>query len=185
MRPFLVKYLLLVMLVVTFTHCRMRSLNTDRSSSLCHNSAWVPPPIREVKRPQRFVNLTPPLIGLLTSGYGPREGRCHYGIDIASPKGSPIRAIFGGVVAYSGRKGSFGKTVIVDHQNGYFSLYAHNHKNLVKIGQHIKKGHVIALVGSTGRSSGPHLHFEIKFHKQSLDPLTMVPQDWYFVAQGD
>jgi murein DD-endopeptidase MepM/ murein hydrolase activator NlpD len=97
--------------------------------------------------------------------------RKHEGIDIPAKRGSKIVAANDGIVIYSGRAiGGYGNVTVLAHPHGYFTLYAHAKKNFTKKGQRVKKGQTIALVGSTGRSSGPHLHFEIRHDDEALDP---------------
>ena len=100
----------------------------------------------------------------------------HQGIDIGGPAGTPIRAAEDGIVIFSDRgPGGYGVMVIVRHANGFHSIYAHNEKNLVKKGQKVRQGEAIALVGRTGRASGPHLHFEIRNRTVPKDPLFYLP----------
>lgn len=107
-----------------------------------------------------------PVNGIITSGVGmrvdPIDGhwRNHNGIDIAVPTGTPVRSVAGGIVVYSGLRSGYGWTVLVEHENGMITLYGHNSQNTVEHGQTVKKGETIALAGSTGRSTGPHVHFE-------------------------
>lgn len=112
-----------------------------------------------------------PLLGTITSGFGRRGQRFHHGLDIAAKAGTQIKAIEAGKVLFAGFRNSvYGNTVIVDH--GYLkSIYAHNKKNLVKKGDWVKVGQTIALVGSTGRSTGPHVHLEIHQNDQPVNPL--------------
>ncbi|NLP36019.1 MAG: peptidoglycan DD-metalloendopeptidase family protein, partial [Clostridiales bacterium] len=98
-----------------------------------------------------------PTRGRLTSGFGSRWGRRHEGIDIANSTGTPIKAADAGKVSFAGYKGSYGNLVIINHENGYQTYYAHASKLLVKAGTRVYKGQEIAKVGSTGRSTGPHL----------------------------
>lgn len=100
--------------------------------------------------------------GTLTSKFGSRWGTQHKGIDIAAPKGSPIYAWNSGKVTFSGVYGGYGNLVMIDHENGYVTYYGHNSQNLVKAGQRVTKGQKIALVGSTGDSTGNHVHFEVR-----------------------
>jgi murein DD-endopeptidase MepM/ murein hydrolase activator NlpD len=103
-----------------------------------------------------------PAQGVFTSGYGYRWGRMHRGIDIAGPVGTPIVAAAEGVVVTAGwNSGGFGNLVEVRHADGSKTLYAHNNRILVRVGQQVAQGEQIAEMGSTGRSTGPHLHFEI------------------------
>lgn len=109
--------------------------------------------------------------GTITSGFGPRWGKMHYGVDIASPAGTPIRAADSGVVQTSSYQGSWGNLIVLDHGNGYSTYYAHNSRLLVKVGERVEQGQTIALVGSTGYSTGNHVHFEIRKKGSPLNPL--------------
>lgn len=111
----------------------------------------------------------------ISSEYGARWGRQHEGIDIAAPIGSHILAIDDGVVMYSGQEiGGYGNLVVLAHRKGYFSIYAHALKNFVSKGQRVHRGQVVALVGMTGRSTGPHLHFEVRKNSEAYDPEEFV-----------
>ncbi|HZK57527.1 MAG TPA: M23 family metallopeptidase [Clostridia bacterium] len=115
-----------------------------------------------------------PTRGRLTSSFGMRWGKQHTGIDIASPRGTPIFAADAGKVSFSGWKGTYGNLVIIDHENGYQTYYAHNNRNLVKQGQRVYKGQKIAEMGSTGRSTGVHLHFEVRKNGTPINPRNFV-----------
>lgn len=115
-----------------------------------------------------------PTRGRLSSRYGMRRGRMHYGIDIAAPTGTPIKAADGGKVVYAGWKGSYGYLVEIDHENGYTTRYAHCSKIEVKVGSRVYKGQVIAKVGNTGRSTGSHLHFEVLKNGVNVNPAGYV-----------
>jgi murein DD-endopeptidase MepM/ murein hydrolase activator NlpD len=114
----------------------------------------------------RFEPHLPTVGGMITSSVGmridPIDGvwRHHNGIDIAIPTGTAVMPIAAGVVVYSGTRSGYGNTVIVEHDNGVVTLYAHNSQLLVSAGQFVTAGSTLALSGSTGRSTGPHLHFE-------------------------
>lgn len=103
-----------------------------------------------------------PCVGTLTSPYGPRWGSFHYGIDIANRTGTPVRAAMAGRVTMAEYYGAYGNVVYIDHGNGYLTVYAHNSQLLVEVGQTVAQGEVVALMGSTGRSTGPHCHFEVR-----------------------
>lgn len=110
----------------------------------------------------------------LTSKFGSRWGRMHYGVDLACSSGTPIRASDGGKVTFAGYKGSFGYLVIIDHGGGYETYYAHCSKLYVKAGDAVYKGQHIANVGSTGRSTGPHCHFEVHYLGVAKNPLNYL-----------
>lgn len=118
-----------------------------------------------------------PVRGVLTSNYGKRRGRKHEGIDIGAKAGTPIRASAGGVIKFSGwGPTGYGKMIIIKHPNELTTVYAHNDRNLVPKGRKVGKGQIIGLVGSTGRSSGPHLHFEVRNHTHPKNPLQYLPR---------
>ena len=106
-------------------------------------------------------NFIAPLSGSINSVFGPRNGNFHDGVDIGAPEGTPVHAVAEGEVVYSNQLRGYGNMVIVRHVGGIVSVYAHNQLNLVHEGQKVERGEVIAKVGSTGRVTGPHLHFEI------------------------
>lgn len=117
-----------------------------------------------------------PITGNITSKFGPRGETFHDGIDILAPEGTSIQAIEKGEVMYSDQLRGYGKLVIVRHAGGFVSVYAHNQSNLVREGQKVVQGEVIGEVGSTGRASAPHLHFEIRKDNVAQDPLYYLPQ---------
>ncbi len=118
-----------------------------------------------------------PAQGTFTSGYGPRWGRMHRGIDIAAPTGTPIVAAASGVVSYAGyNDGGFGYLVEIDHADGSMTRYAHNDRILVSVGQQVNQGQQVSLMGSTGFSTGPHLHFEVHPGGQgAVNPMAFLP----------
>ncbi|HAG11675.1 MAG TPA: peptidase M23 [Desulfotomaculum sp.] len=109
--------------------------------------------------------------GWVSSGFGIRDGRPHEGIDIAAFEGDSIEAIRSGRVIFAGPRGTYGLTVIIDHGSGLTSLYGHTSAILVREGDSVKEGQIIARVGSTGRSTGPHLHLEVRLNGIPYDPL--------------
>jgi murein DD-endopeptidase MepM/ murein hydrolase activator NlpD len=117
-----------------------------------------------------------PVEGQRTSGFGMRihpidhEERLHSGMDIAAPTGTSIRAAAAGQVVFSGTQAGYGNVVLIQHEEGYATLYAHNTANLVSVGTPVSQGQPIATVGSTGRATGPHLHFEVRKDGKQLDP---------------
>lgn len=113
--------------------------------------------------------------GTLTSNYGSRWGSFHRGLDIAASAGTPIYAAASGTVTYSGyNNGGFGKLIIIDHNNGYQTYYAHCSSLYVQVGQKVSKGQNIAGVGSTGNSTGNHVHFEIRSNGTPINPYNYV-----------
>ncbi len=114
-----------------------------------------------------------PLYGWITRGFNPDGSggkEKHVGIDIAVKEGTPIVSTATGIVTFAGWDKIFGNMLIVDHQNGFQTVYGHNQKNLVNKGKKVYKGDVIALSGNTGRSSAPHLHYEVVKDGEPIDP---------------
>lgn len=118
--------------------------------------------------------LDKPSRGSLTSRFGERWSRQHTGIDIAVPKGTPNKASDGGIVIFADWNGNYGKLVIIDHENGFTTYYAHNDTINVKKGQRVAKGDVIGTAGTTGRVTGPHLHFEVRKNGVPVNPLNYM-----------
>jgi murein DD-endopeptidase MepM/ murein hydrolase activator NlpD len=118
-----------------------------------------------------------PLRGAITSRFGFRRHpifrlrQFHQGVDVAAPMGAPVRAAFGGMVLYAGWFGGYGKLVVIDHGDGFSTLYGHLSAIDVAPGQQVTRGQVIGVVGSTGYSTGPHLHFEIRQRGKPINPL--------------
>lgn len=117
-----------------------------------------------------------PVPGYITSGFGTRAdpfsgGQAHHmGIDFDANYGDAVRAAAGGVVVYSGNKSGYGNVVEIDHGNGYSTLYGHNSKLGVRVGDIVRPGQVLAKAGSTGRSTGPHVHFEVHVNGRPVNP---------------
>jgi murein DD-endopeptidase MepM/ murein hydrolase activator NlpD len=125
-----------------------------------------------------------PLQGRITSEFGLRNDpingrhRQHHGVDIAAPRGTPIGAAATGTVVFAGRRGGYGNTVIIEQADGKQTLYGHADQLKVSVGDRVEAGQTIATVGSTGRSTGPHLHFEVRENGQPIDPLTILAKDF-------
>lgn len=121
-----------------------------------------------------------PLNPRITSKFGMREDpftaekRLHSGVDIAAERGTEIKAAMSGEVVMSCKMPDYGNVVAVDHGEGIVTVYAHNEKNLVKLGDQVEKGDIIGRVGSTGRSTGPHLHFEVRKNGAKIDPMEFM-----------
>ncbi|MGH8296691.1 MAG: M23 family metallopeptidase [Steroidobacteraceae bacterium] len=122
----------------------------------------------------------PVTTGYISSGFGERVDpftggeEFHEGIDFAAPRGTPIHAVAAGIVTWAGRRGGYGNMVQVDHGNGYSTRYGHAEKVLVHVGETVQRGDVIALVGDTGRSTGPHVHFEVLKGGHEVNPAHFV-----------
>ena len=123
------------------------------------------------------VSLIKPITGTITSRFGARSSirsSAHTGLDISSPTGTPIKAAAPGTVIWSGRKGSYGYLVVISHSNGVQTYYGHCSALYVSAGQSVSQGQTIAAVGSTGNSTGPHLHFEIRVNGVAYNPQNYV-----------
>ncbi len=112
-----------------------------------------------------------PTSGQITSGFGPRWGRMHQGLDVAAPTGRPITAAKSGKVIVAGWSGGYGNLVVIDHGGGLSTAYAHQSRIAVKVGDPVTQGGLIGYIGSTGHSTGPHLHFEVRVNGAARDPL--------------
>jgi murein DD-endopeptidase MepM/ murein hydrolase activator NlpD len=129
----------------------------------------VAPPT--TRAPSGGTRLSWPVSGPLNSTFGPRWGTFHRGIDIGAGSGTPIGAAADGTVYYSGVMDGYGNVILIDHGNGLTTLYAHQSQLIAGVGQHVSRGQTIGLVGSTGHSTGPHLHFEVRVNGVAYDPL--------------
>ena len=125
----------------------------------------------QVSRPPSSAGFIWPTSGTLTSGFGWRWGRMHEGIDIAAPTGTPISAAASGTVIHAGWMGGYGNLVVIDHGNGLATAYGHQSSIAVGSGTYVSQGQTIGYVGSTGHSTGPHLHFEVRVNGSPVDPL--------------
>ncbi len=132
--------------------------------------------LTQLTETQRLPTGRPTRSGWLSSNYGyrthPLTGRRHFhhGVDLAGKAGDVVEVVASGLVTWAGKKGGYGNLLEVDHRNGYITRYGHNDKLLVKVGELVKQGQVIATMGSTGRSTGPHVHFEVLKDGKSINP---------------
>ncbi len=120
-----------------------------------------------------------PIAGVVSSPFGWRDisvagNRFHGGVDLAAASGTAVLAARGGVVTFAGWAGAYGFAVFVDHETGWQTRYGHLSRIDVRVGDRVRQGAVVGGVGSTGASTGPHLHFEIRHEGRALDPLTFV-----------
>ena len=116
-----------------------------------------------------------PTVGELSSGFGDRWGRRHSGIDLANDVGTKIRAARSGRVIYAGWYTGYGNTVMIEHDQGYTTLYGHLRDSIVQNEQYVQSGQVIGYMGSTGNSTGPHLHFEVQKNGVAINPYSVLP----------
>ncbi|MEN9800104.1 MAG: hypothetical protein RL653_3801 [Pseudomonadota bacterium] len=132
-----------------------------------------PPPVSKVKvsDPQRVGPLAWPLRGVLYARFGRKGSEPHDGIDLAAPAGTPVKTAAPGKVLYAGEQPGYGFIALVEHENGLVTLYAHNRDVRVREGQAVREGQVVATVGESGKTSGPHLHFEVRKGGLPVDPL--------------
>src|SRR5690606_22666721 len=127
-------------------------------------------PVREVTAAAAISELQWPVDGRTSSEFGDRGGRLHAGIDIAADTGTPIRAAADGRVVFAGWKGAYGRTVDIRHPGGLKTRYAHQSAIAVSEGEQVRRGQRIGRVGSTGSSTGPHVHFEVRSGGEPQDP---------------
>jgi murein DD-endopeptidase MepM/ murein hydrolase activator NlpD len=118
--------------------------------------------------------------GFISSYFGERADpfdgteAFHKGVDFAGIAGSPVTAVAAGIVTWAGERSGYGKVVEINHGDGYVTRYAHNERTLVTVGETVKRGQPVALMGSTGRSTGPHVHFEVVRNGRQVDPLSFI-----------
>jgi len=143
-------------------------LETQLGEALSRSSQAAQPS-QPVQQAEQSEETGLPVDGIISSPQGWRhdpingQTRYHAGTDIAAPSGTPIHAVAEGRVIESGRKNGYGNTVVIQTDDGRKRLYAHNNQNFVRVGDRVSRGDTIAEVGSTGRATGPHVHFEVKF----------------------
>ncbi len=136
---------------------------------------------KEKKKEESTINgiylETIPVLGTITSRYGAKESirdHTHQGLDIGAKTGTPIKAVAAGKVIHSGEKGGYGNLIIIDHGNGITTYYGHCSKLIKNVGEKVNSGDIIAAVGSTGNSTGPHLHFEIRKNGTYVNPTNYI-----------
>lgn len=165
-----------ITLILGMTGCASLKdvFNSGPTTSTPHKARHVK---REKQAPYQG-ELSWPVEGTVKSDFGKRGNGNHDGIDIFAKKGSSVVAAGSGEVVYSGKLNGYGNLIIVRHKHEYFTVYAHNEKNLVKKGKKVKRGETeIAKVGSTGNATGPHLHFEVRHRETPQDPLKYLPNN--------
>lgn len=139
--------------------------------------------IVEIENSLEYLDATPdfmPTNGRITSPFGMRNDpinnkrTMHLGIDIATSLGDPLYAAGNGIVTFSGYSGSYGKIIIISHGYGYKTVYAHNNSNYVKVGQKVEKGQQIGEIGNSGKTTGPHVHFEVHLNGKQINPTKIL-----------
>jgi len=135
--------------------------------------------VRQYSKGKAIGDFSSPYAGKLTSRFGRRDGRNHHGIDVVGTTGDPLYAANGGEVVYADWESGYGLVVKIDHKNGYTTFYAHCDELFVKVGDQVAKGQKIAALGNTGRSTAPHIHFEVRDTKTNtpLDPFEFVAEE--------
>jgi len=137
----------------------------------------APPSARSTTPPRPAVHpgaLEWPLRGVLYARFGRKGKTPHDGIDLSAPAGTPVKTAGEGTVLFAGPQQGYGLLVIVEHPHGLVSVYAHNRDLRVRTGQALREGQVIATVGESGKTSGPHLHFEVRRDGEPVDPLPLL-----------
>ena len=149
----------------------------ERKDTLAYSPRRPSPRTKKrAKEPPELIDFSWPLKGEILVGFGKRSGKRHQGLDIKAGEGTPIASIYEGIVTYSSDKlRGYGNMVIIKHNEDYSSVYAHNRINLVREGERVRKGQVIAQVGATGWAEVPHLHFEIRERGRAVNPVFYLP----------
>lgn len=130
---------------------------------------------RQARLQQSRRQMMLPSRGAITSRFGPRRMGSHHGVDLRAPVGTPVKSSMGGTVSFAGWKNSiYGNMVAVKHPNGLVTRYAHLSRVTVRPGQKVAQGQVVARSGNTGRSTGPHIHFEVLKNGRAINPLTVA-----------
>jgi murein DD-endopeptidase MepM/ murein hydrolase activator NlpD len=160
------------------------SLDMDILKDQIENTVETVEEIKAYLKEQKNIFMATPMgwpsEGRITSEFGnrihPIRGRqeFHSAIDIAAPAGTPIRATADGVVIFAGWRGGYGNLVLIEHGFGYQTLYAHNKKNIVKEGQKVKRGDIIAYIGATGSATGPHVSYEVRLNGRAVNPINFI-----------
>lgn len=168
----------------------------EKNATLMNESSTIRAPrlnaTSSVKSPgplANYVSFQAPVRGEIRSEFGMRRDpingrmRLHQGIDIAAGRGTPIAAAAAGTVVFAGRNKGYGNMVMIEHADGRRTLYAHAQSLFVKAGDTVSAGQTIAAVGSTGHSTGPHVHFEVRENNRSVNPLTVLSKEIAFARR--
>lgn len=152
------------------TYC---SWNTDRVHPYSEDLRFMDDTVNIILA-MDSCDFVPPYVGRKTSDFGYRRYRYHYGVDIKLYRGEEVKSAFEGIVRIAHYDGDYGKVVVVRHNNGLETLYAHLSKLSVKEGDKVEAGDVVGLGGNTGRSTGSHLHFEVRYKGEPIDPNQLI-----------
>ncbi|GMA99579.1 hypothetical protein PIPA1_23790 [Pelosinus sp. IPA-1] len=172
--------MLLISILFYQLHLPLTSQVATANEVTAYTAPSLPAPPSITPKPAANLVATPsiwPVRGTITSGFGWRispfgdGNELHPGVDIAYTMGAPVVATADGEVVASGPAGGYGNLVQIDHGNGIATLYGHNSQLAVNVGQQVKKGQVIAYAGSTGKSTGPHVHYEVRVNNTPIDPM--------------
>ncbi|AIF51869.1 M23 family metallopeptidase [Pelosinus sp. UFO1] len=172
--------MLLISILFYQLHLPLTSQVATANEVTEYTAPSLPTPPSITPKPAANLVATPsiwPVRGTITSGFGWRispfgdGNELHPGVDIAYTMGAPVVATADGEVVASGPAGGYGNLVQIDHGNGIATLYGHNSQLAVNVGQQVKKGQVIAYAGSTGKSTGPHVHYEVRINNTPIDPM--------------
>ncbi|HUY37539.1 MAG TPA: M23 family metallopeptidase, partial [Candidatus Binataceae bacterium] len=131
-------------------------------------------PYRGMREARQFA--WPVAEGVVSSGFGIRHGAMHDGVDIAAPVGTPVLAADNGVVVFSGILHGYGNTVIIQHDDHYATVYGHDERNFVREGDRVTRGQMIGEIGTSGRTTGANLHFEVRHDNLARNPLAFLPE---------
>jgi murein DD-endopeptidase MepM/ murein hydrolase activator NlpD len=172
--------MLLISILFYQLHLPLTSQVATANEVTEYTAPSLPAPPSISPKPAANLVATPsiwPVRGTITSGFGWRispfgdGNELHPGVDIAYTMGAPVVATADGEVVASGPAGGYGNLIQIDHGNGIATLYGHNSQLAVNVGQQVKKGQVIAYAGSTGKSTGPHVHYEVRINNTPIDPM--------------
>jgi len=165
------------------------SLDTIPGSDVFNLRAISEAPLpNELRPPSENLPAGAPMRGQASRGFNPGEQNLalqHFGLDIAGREGSPVFATANGLVEFAGWDEAMGNTIVLNHENGYKTVYGHNSVMMVEKGDKVQFGDIICLSGNSGISSAPHLHYEIRYNDQPVDPLSYVLTDEDLLIQED
>lgn len=148
--------------------------NSDASLPAAASAFGLPDPWAVTRADRQFA--WPVTAGMVSSPFGMRNGAMHDGVDIAAAAGTPVYAADDGAVIFAGHLHGYGNVIIIQHSGGYTTVYGHNQRNLVNDGASVARGQEIAEIGTSGRASGPNLHFEVRCNNQAENPLAYLPE---------